>query len=298
MDTKVFLNKKYNGSITVEAAFSFTITIFVFFIMLGPLLIIKSSSDVLIKLNEAANTRCNYEMIKKGASETNIVNKINSYFDKDDNIKEISNGIENILNFGINAINILNQYDDDKREYRNISFIYDKNTNVYDGEKGIVKYDYLITFMLPYNVLHVRNIMNRFVIQKRAFIGVDGNRFKNDDESNGYIYVSDSYRSSGVYHNKYNCSYLIKDTIKSSYKDIKRMKNDNGGKYTKCSHCFGKKKVDENEMYYITQYGDKYHYDKDCPMMTAYITKVPSSYIDTYNLRMCERCKKSGGNED
>ena len=58
------LDKKLKGSITVEAAFSFTLTVFVLFLMLGPLLIIKTNSDVLITLNNASKVRCNYEMIK------------------------------------------------------------------------------------------------------------------------------------------------------------------------------------------------------------------------------------------
>lgn len=297
MDIEVILNKKYNGSITVEAAFSFTITIFIFLLMLGPLFIIKSSSDILIKLNESTNLRCNYEMLKRGAGRTNIVNKINSYIDIDgeNNINSISNSIENVINYTANAINILNEYNEEEKEYRNISFIYDKNINVYDEESGIVKYDYIITFKLPYNMLFIQNVLKRFVMQKRAFIGSDGDRFNKGDESDGYIYLSDNYLVSKVYHNKYNCTYLEKDTIKAIYKDIKKMRNDNGGKYTKCTHCFGKIKVDDNEMYYVTHYGTKYHYDEDCPMMTAYVTKVPSSYIDVYNLRLCERCKKNGG---
>ena len=53
-DIDVFINKKYKASITVEAALSFTITIFVLFAMLGPLLINYTASDILIELNNAS----------------------------------------------------------------------------------------------------------------------------------------------------------------------------------------------------------------------------------------------------
>ena len=58
------LRTKLNGSITVEASFSFTLTVFILFLMLGPLLIIKTTSDILIKINDASKVRCNYEIVK------------------------------------------------------------------------------------------------------------------------------------------------------------------------------------------------------------------------------------------
>ena len=77
----IIKNKKLKASITVEAAFSFTITVFVLFLMIGPLLIIKTTSDFLIELNSMSKIRCDYEMIKYVSKDSKFYQKIQDYFD-------------------------------------------------------------------------------------------------------------------------------------------------------------------------------------------------------------------------
>lgn len=288
----IIKNKKLKASITVEAAFSFTLTVFILFMMLGPLLIIKTTSDFLIELNNMSKIRCDYEMIKYRAKDSDIYKKITNYME-DNNISEDSiEKIEDASNQIAFISSFSDKYDEDEREYRNVDFVYPINYDIYDIESNVVTYDYLVSFNLPYNVLNVDGVINRLVNSRRAFVGSDGDRFDSDCEDGDFVYVANNYVNSLVYHIDINCTYLVKKTTAVEYKNIGNHRNYNNQKYSKCDYCFKKIKIKENIVCYITQYGDRYHYRDDCPLMTAYVTKIPKESIGNYNLRPCFKCAK------
>ena len=284
-------SRKLNASITVEATFSFTLTIFILFLMLGPLLIIKTTSDILIKLNDASKVRCNYEMIHTELKGYNIYNKVESYINENEFLDANLKNIENIINFGAMILDFIDEYDESKSEYRNISFIYNKNNEVYNEETDEVLYDFIFSFSLPYNLLHVDDISKRLVNNRRAFVGSIGDRFSLKEDSGDYVYIANNFKYSNVYHLFIDCTYLKKNTEEVLYEDIPQRRNQNRHKYTKCDYCFKKIKINENTVCYITEFGDRFHYRSDCPVMTAYVTKIPKDIIDSYNADICERCK-------
>lgn len=288
----IITNKKLKASITVEAAFSFTLTVFILFMMLGPLLIIKTTSDFLIELNNMSKIRCDYEMIKYRAKDLGIYEKITDFF-ADNNISESSvSKIEDVANQLAFISNFSDRYDEDEREYRNTNFIYPVNYDIYDTTSNVVTYDYLVSFSLPYNVLNIDGVINRLVNSRRAFVGSDGDRFDNGYESGDFIYVANNYVNSMVYHVDINCTYLVKKTTEVEHKDIGGYRNYSNQKYSKCDYCFKKIKLKDNTICYITQYGDRFHYRDDCPLMTAYVTKIHKDSIENYNLRPCFKCAK------
>ena len=284
--------KYLKGSITVEAAFTFTLTIFVLFLMLGPLLIIKTSSDFMIELNEMSKLRCNYEMIKYASKDTKIYKKIDEYLSENDSLGTNIDNVEDALNCSAILFDFSTKYDDSHSEYRNISFMYDMNTDTYDESTGIVKYDYLVLFSLPFNVLHVNGVNKRLVNMRRAFIGADGDRFDGEAEAGDMVYVANNVINSYVYHDDINCTYLIKRTNNFQYSNLSSHRNYNNKAYSKCDYCFKNKKLNANTICYVTQYGDRYHSYNTCPKMTAYVTQIPRENVDIYNLRPCFRCVK------
>lgn len=286
------LHKKLNASITVEAAIGFTLTIFILFLLLGPLFIIKTSSDILIKLNSASKLRCKYEMIKDSFKDTRIGLDIKSYLDEYSIPGDKFQNLENIINFGLMSLDFANEYDESKREYRNISYVYNKNAEVYLEDTNEVLYDFVVGFKLPYNLLHIEDIRKRLVNNRRAFVGAPPNRFSNLDESGEFAYVANNHINSSIYHLFIDCTYLIKKTETVSYKNIPSKRNDSNKKYTKCDYCFRDVRLNDDTACYITQYGDKFHYRDNCPVMTAYVTKIPKESIENYNLVLCSRCSK------
>lgn len=292
MDIKALLNKKLKASITVEAAFSFTLTIFILFMMLGPLIIIKTSSDLLINMNEASKVRVNYEGIKYQSKETKIYQKIAGYVDDNEFLKDNIKNIENIVNYGLVLAKYSDEYDESKSEYKNIKYVYDINDKVYDEDTGVVKLDYEICFKMPYNVLHIKEVHKRLLINRRAFIGSDGNRFDNMADGGEYIYLADNYINSRKYHTYINCTYLKKNTISYKYSEIGSKRNVNNHKYSRCSYCFKNIKINDGIKCYITEYGELYHYKSNCPLMTAYVTKKPKDFAEKNNLSLCSRCEE------
>ena len=286
------INKYLKGSITVEAAFTFTLTIFVLFLMLGPLLIIKTSSDFIVELNEMSKLRCNYEMIKYAAKDTSIYKKIDEYLSENDSLGTNIENVEDAINYSAMLLNFSNKYDDGHSEYRNISFMYDMNNDTYDENTGIVKYDYLVLFSLPFNVLHVNGVNKRLVNLRRAFIGADGDRFDGESESGDMVYVARNVTNSYVYHDDINCTYLIKKTISFQYSNLSSHRNYNNKTYSKCDYCFKGISLHNDTEIYVTQYGDRFHSYSTCPRMTAYVTKIPRENIEIFNLRPCFRCVK------
>ena len=284
------LRTKLNGSITVEASFSFTLTVFILFLMLGPLLIIKTTSDILIKINDASKVRCNYEMVKDSLKGTNVYNKVENYIDDVEFLELNLKNIENIINFGSMILDFNVEYDEKKQEYKNVSFIYNKNIEVYNEDTEEVLYDFIFSFSLPYNLLHIRDINKRLVNNRRAFVGSIGDRFSLKEDSGDYVYIANNFKYSNVYHLFLDCTYLTKNTTDVLYKDISSYRNHNRHKYTKCDYCFKKIKTNENTICYITEFGDKFHYRSDCPVMTAYVTKIPKDLIDSYSAEICHRC--------
>ena len=285
-------NQALKASITVEASFTFTITIFVFFLMLGPLFIIKTSSDFMLELNNLSKSRCDYEMIKYGAKDTTMYKKVEDYLNNNDELSKGIEKLEDVVNYSAMLLKFHNRYDALQSEYNNISLMYDMNSDTYDVDTGIVKYDYLVSFNLPYNFFNIENISKRLVNVRRAFIGSDGDRFSSETEVGNTVYVARNVTNSSVYHSDINCTYLKKKTINFEYSNLSTHRNYNNKKYSKCDYCFKSISLNGNTKCYVTQYGDKYHSISTCPKMTAYTTQLPIECIDEYNLRPCFRCVK------
>lgn len=297
MDIKTILTKNLKASITVEASLSFTIMAFIIFLMIGPLFIIKTSSDLLLVMNEASKKRCNYEMLKYNTKELEIHNKVKNYISDIPILGKYFNDIEDIANTTFIALQMENKYDENNLEYKNINYMYNINNQIYDEDKGIVKYDYEVGFNLPYNILFISNIKKRLVVNRRAFIGAPYDRFTNEEDNGEYIYVANNYTNSSVYHIYINCTHLKKNTYEFLYSNLSDMRNENNGKYSKCTYCFDGIRINENTICFATSYGDRFHYKNNCPLMTAYVSKIPKSSIEEYKLRLCERCKRKEENE-
>lgn len=285
-------NRKLKASITVESAFSFTLTVFILVLMLGPLFVIKTSSDIMIEMNNVSKLRCNYEMLKNSVEDTSAYEKFKEYVESVDFLEKNFRNIENVLNYAGMVLNFSNKYSTSSSEYQNLSSVYSLNNEVYDEKTGIVNYDFNFSFKLPYNVLNINEVEKRLVSYRRAFIGADGDRFDGLNDNGDYVYVANNHVNSNVYHSDINCSYLIKNTYSFTYDTLSTKRNELNQKYTKCSYCFKKIKIKSDTICYATSYGERFHYKSNCPNMTAYVSKILREDIEKYNLTLCSRCKR------
>ena len=194
---------KYKCSITIEASLSFSISLFVLFLILGPLFVLESSAYIMNKLNETSKYMSYYQMIEKNLSNfndridiKNISNGNDNNIEIDSNLNnnDIKDSIKNLSNYGIIIADLFAKNVDKNNAYSNISLILPNNTQVYTENNGIIKYDLNIFFKLPLNLFRVPDLYQRFISVRRAFIGVDGNRFINEQGlvENEEIYVSNN----------------------------------------------------------------------------------------------------------
>ncbi|MCR5203399.1 MAG: hypothetical protein K6D02_10010 [Lachnospiraceae bacterium] len=102
-----------------------------------------------------------------------------------------------------------------------------------------------------------------------------------------YVYVA---KNSKVYHKNPECTYIKPkvSTVRSSL--IKYKRNNSGGKYKPCKKCTGNGIA---YYVYVTEYGTRYHSDKNCNNIYHEIRRVKLSEVAGMN--PCSKCSKGKG---
>lgn len=114
---------------------------------------------------------------------------------------------------------------------------------------------------------------------------VDESKTENPEEVMVYITPSGT-----VYHRSRYCSYLVLSVHAVSATQVADERNESGGKYYACEKCVGE--VVASELY-ITDYGERFHSDKNCSSIMRNIMTVKLSSVA--DRRECSKC--SGGKE-
>ncbi len=91
-----------------------------------------------------------------------------------------------------------------------------------------------------------------------------------------------------VYHQDMSCTYLELAIRTVSAEQITDLRNQSGGKYTACGYCKGR--AEETAVFYVTDYGEKYHTSLDCSRIKRNIYAVPLEEV--YALGGCSKCVK------
>ena len=101
-----------------------------------------------------------------------------------------------------------------------------------------------------------------------------------------YVYVAEN---GSVYHTSAACSYLKLSISQVRYDAVGTKRNSGGGKYYACEYCgnIGGTWV------FITNYGDRYHFNRNCSRLKRGIRCIPISEVN--GLPLCSRCRSRGG---
>ena len=306
---------RYEGlscSITVEASLSFSLVLFILFLTLGPIFILKSSEEIILTVDNQSKMISYYEMLKENLDNDNTDYKrlandelndeiyVNDMEVADEDIfsNVIFESLVNLVNYELLLTNIKHNLNENQNEYNvydNISFLLPYDIDVYDEKTKIIKYDFFTWFKLPYNLFNIDDINQRFVSYRRAFVGVDGDRFADnveaeDDENKAYI--ARNHINSHIYHVDRYCTYLEKRTTSIIFENLNQHTNDNGDHYTACEYCLRNIHLSDNSIIYITKYGDRYHHLAKCPKMTAIVTEITIDEAKERGLSACSRCSR------
>lgn len=139
------------------------------------------------------------------------------------------------------------------------------------------------TIELPYSFLGIGsfNVLERGRVH--AWTGYDGSKQNsNTKEKEEIVYITSK---GSVYHRSKGCSHLkvVPKSIASSL--IKDARSSGGSKYYPCEYC-GKK--ESSGIFYITDYGNRYHTSINCGALTRDIEAIPISKVGSR--RQCKDC--------
>ncbi len=98
------------------------------------------------------------------------------------------------------------------------------------------------------------------------------------------VYVT---KNGSVYHVSMECTHLMLSVRVVSSQVIEVLRNQGGGKFYPCSRC-----ADGSlpSTLYITNEGDRYHYDRGCSGLKRTVTSMTIEQAQEAGLRICSRC--------
>ena len=143
---------------------------------------------------------------------------------------------------------------------------------------------------LPFPVLRIREIPASSICVRRLWIGREGGRSgaDGDGSEDETVYIS---KNPTCYHRLRECRYLYNDIRPVPFEHIGTETNSDGKLYQPCAVCGAK--AGTGETVYVMQGGERYHSDRYCSTIVAYIRAVPLSEVEA--LGACSYCGEKEG---
>lgn len=182
--------------------------------------------------------------------------------------------------------------DSEFQEYINKSYIVDgvDGLNLWEssffGSEGII--DLVVTYEMVIPFISEK-IVTFPCAERVRFHTWIGKEISSETTNNSQtVYITET---GTVYHTNRECSHLrlsISQTISSA---VVGLRNENGGRYEKCSLCV-EGSTAAYDTVYITEDGDKWHSSLSCSGLKRNVIEIDISEVG--NKRLCSRC---GGQE-
>ena len=154
----------------------------------------------------------------------------------------------------------------------------------YLGFKDILNENDDIVLKMPYvmsSTIMIPRVLKPILMQQcvtRKFIGVDKLEDGDEDE---IVYMTPN---GGVAHKSSGCTYIKSSIISVEGNSIGSRRNTSGGKYYPCRKCV----KEEQNMYYVTEYGTRYHADLACSVIARNAYPIKLSVLK--KVKMCSKC--------
>lgn len=264
---------KKQGSLTIEAALVLPLFLFFMVILMLPMGIMKEGRRIQTALETAGEEVSQYAYV---LHQLKVGDKLEAT-GIDGFSEEFLDGLteEGILLF------VRKQVEGRAGFERLESATFARSSVLRDGETIDLILDYRVR--IPFSVFGLKSIPMTARCCRRAWIGQEGgNNGKNGPEDE-LVYIG---KASTRYHLQRTCHYLYNDIEQISFKEIEHARNLNGGKYKPCSRCGGF--AEENGSVYIMPSGERYHSDRNCSSIMAYVEAVPLSQVR--HLGPCSYC--------
>ncbi|MDE6686924.1 MAG: pilus assembly protein [Lachnospiraceae bacterium] len=279
---KQIKNKKYSGSMTLEAAI--LLPLFLFF-----MITILSLMDMLYfygileqRLHQIAKKMAVYAPATGLAAEVLAGNTEDNEINADSgDIGSIAATILGEQYVKNNLINGLMQ-----QELRSsgvvgkseeLNFLYSRIMTEGDVIDLVVSYE--IEPQNNFFFLPAYPVLNRCRV--RAWTGYEVASDNTNDAGERIVYITET---GTVFHLTKTCTYLDLSIRPVANGELDLYRNQSGGVYTACELCGD----GETEIYFITDYGECYHTSLTCSGLKRTITEVPISQVGDKSA--CSRC--------
>ena len=123
-------------------------------------------------------------------------------------------------------------------------------------------------------------MMNRYYT--KMWTGYKSEKIIDEDV---YVFITES---GSVYHLTENCTYLKLSISKVNAADLDTKRNESGKTYSQCEMCCDKSTL--QEVYYITDYGERYHEVITCSGLKRKVYCVEKTEVDNWSV--CSRCSQ------
>jgi hypothetical protein len=152
-------------------------------------------------------------------------------------------------------------------------------SNLWSGD-GIYELKASYKIKLPVPVFNIPELKYSESIRVKEWSGYSPSWFHKDEET---VYVAEY---GIVYHKNYYCPYLNPSIKPVTSGQLSSLRNKNGAKYYKCERC-GASLLG---IYYVTDYGDRYHSSLNCSGLKRTIYAVKKSEVGGKGA--CSKCAK------
>ncbi len=308
------INKKItviHGSLTVEAALVLPVFIYIIIAFIYFLQIIRLQESLQNAITESGLFSAKYAYVydyvteygkedtnhpdTKEMTETNVIGETPG----EDTENNLPSSVEEVIAKTLDSA----YYKVKMQDYLDISTI---NRfcikNGFDGIhtylSGFLKDDNAIDIIVSYDInlplmfFHIQDIP---VMQRVRLRGWNGHRvaLKNEssdpsspsEDNEKMVYITET---GTVYHLYRDCTYLRLSIREVNIGQVGNLRNEAGGKYTECNLCKDSA-ADGIQTVYITDSGDRYHWNLACSGLKRTVITIPISQVGDRNL--CSRCR-------
>lgn len=312
--------KVIRGSLTVEAALVLPVFLYIIIAFLYFLQILRIQEILQAAITETGFFTARYAYVydyiedygKEDTEETNTENagsnenkavlEYESHGDRDETREDRRHKLQSSAEAAL-ARSIDSAYFKIKmQDYLDVNLI--NHLCIKNGIDGI--HTYMSSFMkeeaidiilsydirLPLLFIHIEDIPVMQRVRMRGWSGHEVVSEKGSSDSDGsdgdsekMVYITET---GNAYHLYRDCTYLKLSIREVNIDQINTLRNDSGGKYTECSLCGGSIPPGSQKVY-ITNTGDRYHWDLNCSGLKRTIIKIPVSEVGDRHL--CNRCR-------
>lgn len=263
------------AAVSVEAALALSIFIFAMVCMMIPFRMMERQRQVQAALESVNEDLCQYAYLEHMLSGGEEIPK-----EDGDWKKELLLGLIN----GAAGAGAQFRAEEMFSQEGMASHSFSRSAFLEDGETVRFCMDY--EMRMPFSIIGLDEIAFSSQSARRAWIGRDGLEREgggSQEEDDPIVYIG---KTSTRYHRSRDCHYLSNKLKVLTYDEVGGYRNQGGGRYYPCAVCGGSAQT--GSLVYIMESGARYHTDKDCAAIIAYVQEVRLSEVE--HMGGCSYC--------